>query len=129
MSPRLKSICHSQVRSALSSKQRGDGWLRRRGWGLAHGVQADVADGMVLSAGWLLHGCGQWAFVFGSSTKTIFFRARCMSLPSLHCCVSEEPREVPRGRFFAPLPTPIRQFEPKGRTSILRISAKMHSPK
>jgi len=22
---------------------------------LAHGVQADVADGMVLSAGWLLH--------------------------------------------------------------------------
>ena len=55
MSPRLKSICHSQVRSALSSTQRGDVWLRRWGWGLAHGVQADVADGMVLSAGWLLH--------------------------------------------------------------------------
>ena len=55
MSPRLKSICHSQVRSALSGTQRGDGWLRRWGWGLAHGVQADVADGMVLSAGWLLH--------------------------------------------------------------------------
>ena len=54
MRPRLKSICrdHNHTpKSALS----GDGWLRRWGWGLAHGVQADVADGMVLSAGWLLH--------------------------------------------------------------------------
>ena len=58
MRPRLKNICrdHNHTpKSALSGTQRGNGWLRRWGWGLAHGVQADVADGMVLSAGWLLH--------------------------------------------------------------------------
>ena len=58
MRPRLKSICrdHNHTpKSALSGTHRGCGWLRGGEMVLAHGVQADVADGMILSAGWLLH--------------------------------------------------------------------------